>query len=106
MKVMGTKYQVPFALVIGQEEELLKFGSVINIFVDSMIVYFEFIPMITEQYHHHFHAYALALPQDKNSYLIKQCHCFDFHPYGLYHSTSISSNSSLQYVVIRSNIYD
>lgn len=106
MKVMGTKYQVPFAIVVGREEELLKFGSVENIFVHNMLVYFEFIPMITEQYHHHFHTYALAMSPANKAYLIKHNHLIDFHPYGLYHSTSISSNSNLQYVVMRSNIYN
>ena len=71
---MCTKYQVPFAIMLGHEDELLKFGSVTKILVDGMIVYFEFIPMITEQYCHHFHAYVLAMPQKRNSYLIKQCH--------------------------------
>ena len=63
---MGTKYQVPFALILGHEEEVLKFGSVTNIYVDGTMVYFEFIPLMTEQYYNHFHAYAIALPQNKN----------------------------------------
>ena len=96
---------MPLALIVGKEDEDLKFGKVTAIYVDSKSVYFEFIPMITKQYHHHFHAYALTMPTDMTSFLVKHSCLLDFHPHGLYHSVSVSSNSRIQYVVTRSNIY-
>lgn len=104
MILNGMKYQAPFAVIIGHEEELC-FGSVLNIYVHGKSLYFEFIPMITEAFHYHFHAYALAMPSNRSTYLIKPSCLLDFHPYGLYRSTVVCSNHGLQYVVTRSNIH-
>ena len=104
VRVNGTKYQMPFAVVIGKDEELT-FGNVTSIYVDGKSVLFEFFPMITHQFYHHYHAFALAAPAVRCRYLIKHTDLPDFHPYGLYHSTSVSNDSTLQYVVLKSNVY-
>lgn len=105
--VNGTKYQMPFALIVDKEEEELKFGMVVNIYVDgSASVFFEFVPVVTIEYCSHFHAYALFIPTASSvSYLINHRHLLDFHPYGLYHSTTVLSEHNIQYTVIRNNVY-
>ena len=95
---------MPFAVVIGKDVELM-FGNVTNILIEGKSVMFEFFPMITHQFCHHCHAFALAVPAVKCRYLIRHRDLPDFHPYGLYHSTSVIDDSTLQYVVLKSNIY-
>lgn len=108
VKINGTKYQTPCALVVGQsdEDEELLFGHVLSVLVHCKEVLFEFELMIV-QYIKHCHAYALSLPPTSSShkYLIKYKDLLSYHPYGLYHCHNISSNPSLQYTVLRSNIY-
>ena len=87
----GTKYQIPFAINIGSEEDELKFANVINIFVDRSTVYFEFIPFQTYGFSTHFNAYILEVSANRNHYLIKQDQLHDFNPYGIYHSTNVDT---------------
>ena len=103
----GTKYQMPFALVVGKDDEDLVFGKVVNIYVDVKTVLFEFFPMLTCNFSHHHHAFILSLPplSVRCKYLIKQQSLLDYHPYGLYTSLNISTNSHLEYIILRSNVY-
>ena len=104
----GTKYQIPFAINIGYEEDELKFGNVNDIFVDGNIVIFEFVPFDTCEFSTHFNAYVLEVPAIPSQYLIKQDQLFDFNPYGIYRSSNVDSVlgvTSKQYVVLRYNIY-
>ena len=108
MRVNGTKYQLPFALVIGRDsEEELKFGKVVTIYVDGQSTIFEFLPMLTYQAYHHYHAYALKSQplSSRCMYLIKHSDLVEYHPYGLYHSTSVSTDTTLEYVGHKSNVY-
>lgn len=107
MRVFGTKYQTPFAIVIGKDDDILQFGSVENIFVDRGVVLFEFIPLITHEYLHHYHAYAVKLPNvsSRAKYLIMQSEILDYHSYGLYCSPTVSEDTNVQYVVLRSSVY-
>lgn len=108
VKVHGTKYQTPCALVVGQsdEDEDLLFGHVLGVLVHCKEVFFEF-ELMEVQYCKHYHAYALSLPSTSTSqkYLIKHTDLPSYHPYGLYHCPNISSNPLLQYTVLRSNVY-
>ena len=108
MKVNGTKYQTPCVLVVGQskEDEELLFGHVLSVLVYCQEVLFEF-ELMEAQFCKHYHAYALSLPPTSccEKYLVKQVDLPSFHPYGLYHCHNICSNQSLQYTVLRSNIY-
>ena len=63
MKVCGTKYQLPFALVIDNtEDDDFIFGEVTQIYViDSSLVMFEFI-VLQAEFLPHYHAYAVLLP--------------------------------------------
>ena len=106
--VHGTKYQVPFAIVIGlDEDDIVQFGSVENIYVHKGVIFFEFIPLITHQYLDHFHAYAVVLPKvsERTLYLIKQSEIIDHHPYGLYTAHIVSELSNVQYIVLRSTVF-
>jgi hypothetical protein len=109
VKVNGTKYQTPCALVVGKDEaDELEFGKVENIYVYENSALFEFIPLLTRQFHHHHHAFVLAMPpiSARSQYLIKQKELLDYHPYGLYTCAHIVSDSLLQYyVILRSNVY-
>lgn len=62
VKVSGTKYQLPCALVVGQsDDEELIFGTVLGILVHCREVFFEF-ELMEGQYCKHYHAYALSFP--------------------------------------------
>ena len=108
MKINGTKYHTPFALVIGQsdEDKELLFGHVLGVLVYFKEVIFEF-ELMEAQYCRHYHAYALSLRPTPSSlkYLIKHADLSSFHLYGLYHCPSITSNPFVQYTILRSNIY-
>ena len=108
VKINGTKYQTPCAIVVGQsdEDEELLFGHVLGVLVHCNQVLFEF-ELMEAQYCKHYHAYAPSLPPTSSShkYLIKHTDLPSYHPYGLYYCHNISSNPSLQYTVLRSNIY-
>jgi hypothetical protein len=105
--VKGTKYQAPCALVIGKEEEELQFANVVSIFIDEDAVLFEFIPFKGHPFCHHHHAFPLSLPPSSSScrYLINQSDLLDYHPYGLYHSSTIFTDQTLEFVVLRNNVY-
>ena len=63
VKVNGTRYQTPCALVVGKDEtDELEFGKVDNIYIYENSAVFEFIPMLTHQFYHHHHAFVLATP--------------------------------------------
>ena len=104
MRVSGTRYQIPIALVIGKDEDLL-FGRVASIYVDGQDVLFEFLPMVTHEFCYHHHAFALGLSAHSTKYLIRHCDLLDYHPYGLYHSSTVSSEVGIQFVVLRSSVY-
>ena len=106
MKVNGTKYQVPFVLVVGKSEDAdLAFGEVHSVLVHGQLVLFEY-HLLEAQFYPHYHLYALSLTplSDRQSYLIKHRDLLNYHPYGLYHNASISADHSLRYTVLRSNI--
>ena len=107
MKVHGTKYQTPCALVVGRshEDDELQFGHVVNVLVYSKQVFFEF-ELMHVQFCEHYHAYALSLPplSLREKFLIEHRTLPTYHPYGLYHC-HLSNNTSVQYTVLRSNIY-
>ena len=108
MKVCGTKYQLPFALVIDKtEDDDLILGEVTQIYViDNSFVMFEFI-VLQSEFLVHYHAHAVLLPPvlQRKSYVIKHEDLSYFYPIGLYHRNMISDNSLLRYVVTRSNIF-
>ena len=73
MKVNGTKYQTPCALVVGKDEaEELEFRKVENIYVYENLALFEFIPLLTRQFNRHHHTFVLAMPpiSVRSKYLI------------------------------------
>lgn len=108
VKVYGTKYQLPFTLVIDKtEDDDLVFGEVIQIYVlDNSCVVFEFV-LLQAEFLSHYHAYAVLLPPviQRKNYIIKHKDLPCFHPIGLYHRNMISDNSLLRYAVTRSNIF-
>ena len=104
----GTKYQIPFAINIGSEDDELKFANITDIFVDDNTVFFEFIPFNTHGFSNHFNAYILDIPADRSQYLIKQNELLDFNPYGIYRSCSVDGVlgvTSMQYVILKYNIF-
>ena len=105
VKVKGTKYQPPFALIIDEEDGDLKFGEVLRIEVKDVNVVFEFIPLHTLYFCKHFNAYALARPSTNKHYFIEQGNLLDFHPYGIYTSQTVLANPSLLYVVLRYDVF-
>ena len=109
VRVKGTKYQTPCCLVIGkgESEEQLQFAKVINIYVNGQSVIFEVTLLVSHPFSHHHHAFPLSSPPMSShcKYLIKQSGLLDYHPYGLYHASTVFSDLSLEYVVLRSNIY-
>lgn len=110
MKIHGIKYQAPCTVIVGKsnevEDEELQFGHVIGVLVSSNKVLFEFELMQVE-YIEHLHAYALSLPPTslRQKYLIEQSNLISYHPYGLYHCHNLCKNYSVQYTVLKSNIY-
>ena len=86
VRVLGTKYQPPFAIVIGKDDDDLQFESVERILDDKGIIWFEFTFLLTHEYLHHYHAYSVKVPPVSlgSVYLIRQTDILDFHPYGLY----------------------
>lgn len=107
VEVYGTKYQLPFALLIDKtEDDDLVFGEVTRIYVaEKCFVLFEFI-VLQAEYQSHYHAYALFLPpvSQRESYVIKHEDLSHFHPIGLYHRRNITDNSLLKFAVPRSNV--
>ena len=107
--VKGTKYQMPCALVIGKGEleEDLQFAKVVSIYIDGGSVIFEVIPFVIHPFCHHHHVFPVSSPPLSSScrYLIRQSDLLDYHPYGLYHSSTVSTDRTLEYVVLRSNVY-
>ena len=93
VEIYGTKYQLPFSLVIDKtEDDDLVLGEVTQIYVvDNSYVLFEFILLETE-FFSHYHAYAVLLPPvlQRKSYVIKHKDLLHFHPIGLYHRNMIS----------------
>ena len=57
----GTKYQIPFAVNIGSEDDELKFANITDLFVDDNTVFFEFILFNTRGFSIHFNAYILDM---------------------------------------------
>ena len=102
VKVNGTKYQPPCAIVVGKtEEEEPLFGSINKVLVFSQEVYFEF-ELMEANFCQHYHAYTLS--SSHQHFLVKQNNLINYHPYGLYHCPNIS-RTSLQFLVLRTNIY-
>ena len=106
VKVHGTKYQTPCALVVGRsQDDELQFGHVTNIFVHCQQVYFEFELMHAE-FCKHIHAYALSLPPTslRQQYLVEHRYLPTYHPYGLYHCQHLNSDLLVQFTVLRNDI--
>ena len=101
--------QMPCALVIGKGEleEDLQFAKVVSIYIDGDSVIFEVIPFVIHPFCHHHHVFPVSSPPLSSScrYLIRQSDLLDYHPYGLYHSSTVSTDRTLEYVVLRSNVY-
>ena len=106
MIVNGTKYQTPHVLIIGKsEDEDLVFGNVLNVLIHQQSVLFE-VEILNSSFCPHYHAYALCvLPSSSQTYLIKHSDLACYHPFGLYYCPHISSDLTLRYTVIRSNVY-
>ena len=107
--VFGTKYQLPFGLVVGksEDEEDLMFGEVVDILVaDNHCIIFEF-DLLEAEFLHHYHVYAVLLPPvpSRQRYLIKHSDLPCFQPLGLYHSDYVSDNSLFRYIIPKSNVY-
>ena len=74
VRVNGTKYQTPCALVVekSDDKELL-FGKVISILVGAKCVIFEF-QLLKSEFCHHYHCYSLSLPPlSTHQYFIRHC---------------------------------
>ena len=108
VKVKGTKYQTPFALIIDEEDGEIKFGEVFGIEVEDANVFFEFVPLHTLYFCKHFNAYALARPPmdtNRQNYFINHKDILDFHPHGIYTSQNVLANPTLLYVVLRYDVF-
>ena len=92
---------------MGKKDEDLVFGKVEDIFVDAKTVIFEFVEMLTHFFSNHHHVYVVSLPpvSVRRKYLVKQKDLVDYHPYGMYTSVHVSSNTMLEYIVLRSHVY-
>ena len=103
VKVCGTEYRTPFVLLIGHDEYDgdPKFGKVYLVYADGLVVLFEFLPMVTEQFHAHTHSYLVSLPPvtDRDTFLIRHTDLLDYHPYGLY------TLSSHHHIIVRSRMF-
>ena len=107
MIVNGTKYQIPCVLIIGKSEDQdLIFGNVVNVLIHQQSALFQ-VEIMSSTYCPHYHAYALSvLPSPSlETYLIKHSDLVCYHPYSLYYCPHISSDFTLRYIVMRSNIY-
>ena len=107
MIVNGTKYQTPCVLIVGKSEDQdVVFGNVINVLVFNQSVLFE-VEILSSTFSPHYHAYAVSvLPSSASqTYLIKHSDLACYHPYGLYYCPHLSSDLTLRYTVIRSNVY-
>lgn len=101
VKVNGTKYQIPCALVVGKSqdgEDDLMFGEVLRILVNLKTVIFEF-KRLASKFCHNLHCFSVSSPSIARKYYIKQCDLLDFHCYGLYHC------HASRFIVLRSNPY-
>lgn len=102
VNVSGTDYRTPFALVVGRDDnENLKFGDIRSIYVNGLTVLFEFLPMVTLEFHVHTHSYIISSPPvtERCTFLIKHNDLHDYHPFGMY------SLSPTQHIIVRSNVY-
>lgn len=103
-------HEVPAALCVSHRKEFRGRSEVWEsntIYVDGQCVIFEFLPMLTHKVCHHYHTYALKSPpfSSRCMFLLKHSDLLDYHPYGLYHSTSVSTDTTLEYAVLKSYVY-
>lgn len=103
VKICGTKYQTPCALIVGRSEDddEVQFGQVQRILVHLKQVFFEF-ELMKAEYVSHVHAYAVK--PSRQCFIIEYSHLLDYHPYGMYHCRNLSSDSSVQFTVLRCSI--
>ena len=101
----GTKYQIPFAINVRNDEDELKFA---DIFVDDSTVFLNLSHFDTRGFSTHFNTYILEVPANRSQYLIKQDQLIDFNPYGIYRSSSVDGVlgvTAMQYVILKYNVY-
>ena len=104
VKVNGTKYEVSCVLIVGKtSDEELQFGEVTRILVDITSVYFKF-KLLDSNFINHHHCYCLSSSSDKLLYTIHHSQLLNYHPYGMYYSRTISSDSNRKYAVLRNII--
>ena len=102
----GTKYKAPCVLIVGKtEDEDLIFGNVTSIFIHNQSLLFFEVEILNSKFCPHYHAYAISMPPSFVQQLIKHSDLTCYHPYGLYYCPHLSSEISLRYVVLRSNVY-
>ena len=106
VKVNGTKYQAPSALLIENNEDPI-FGKITDVFVSGNTIYFEFITLVVKFFYHHYHAFVLIEPRCSTKYFIRYCDLIDYHPYGLYSLNTVNTDCAMQYwyIVPRNHVY-
>lgn len=105
VKVNGTKYQTPCALIVNLVDEDPLIGNIHNILVSGHDVFFEFELMDTV-FLQHYHAYAVSFSSSSQQhFLVRQKDLITYHPYGLYHCPNISVTLPSQFCVLRSKSY-
>ena len=106
MNKNGIKYQPHCVLIVGKnEDEDLIFENVTDTFVSDKTVLFG-IEILDSKFCYHYHAFVLSVhPSSTQKFLLKYSDILHHHPFGMYYCPHISSDISLRYVVLRSNVY-
>lgn len=107
MNKNGIKYQPPCILIVGKNDnEDLIFANVDDVFVCEKTVIFG-IEVLNSKFCYHYHAFALSMcpSSTQQKFLIKYSDLLHHHPFGMYYCPHISSDISLRYVVLKSNVY-
>ena len=103
----GIKYQLPCVLIVGKNaDEDLIFANVTDLYIFEKTLLFG-MEILKATFCYHYHAFALSMlpSSSQQKFLIKYCDILHHHPYGMYYCPHVSSDISLRYVVLRSNIY-
>ena len=101
VKVYGTKYQTPCALVVGKTDDDPLFER-----VHKIVFLAKRCSLNLRKWMQSFVHTTMPMPSPSHHhFLVKQKDLITYHPYGLYRCPHISTVSSLQYSVLRSNAY-
>ena len=107
MNKNGIKYQPPCVLIVGKnDDEDLIFANVTDVFICDKTVLFG-VEILNSKFCYHYHAFALSIRPSsiQQRFLIKYSDILYHHPFGMYYCPHISSDISLRYIVLRSNVY-